>query len=115
MSNNALIRMPSLAALVAAGALVVAAPMAIANDYAERADDRDSSQPVTDTWITTKVKSTLLADGDVAGTDINVTTVDGVVTLAGVLNSQAAVEKAIDLTRGIEGVVAVDTRALTVR
>src|SRR5690625_3606893 len=29
--------------------------------------DRDSDQPVNDTWITTKVKSSLLADSDVAG------------------------------------------------
>ena len=115
MSNNALIRMPTLAALVAAGALAVAAPLTLANDHGDGVGDRDSSQLVTDTWITTKVKSTLLADSDVAGTDINVTTVDGVVTLAGVLGSQAAVERAIDLARGIEGVVAVDTRALTVR
>lgn len=115
MSNNALIRMPTLAAMVAAGALAVAAPLTLANDHGDGMADRDSSQPVTDTWITTKVKSTLLADSDVAGTDINVTTVDGVVTLAGVLDNQAAVERAIDLARGIEGVVAVDTRALTIR
>lgn len=112
-NNNALIRIPTLAALVAAGTLAVAAPMSFADDHADH--DRDSSQPVTDTWITTKVKSTLLADSDVAGTEINVDTVDGVVTLAGVLTSQAAVERAIELTRGIDGVVAVDTRALTVR
>lgn len=75
----------------------------------------ESEQPVTDTRITTKVKSTLLATEGVAGTDINVTTVDGVVTLAGVLDTQAAVDKAIEVTRSIEGVVDVDTRALKVR
>lgn len=101
-------------ALAAAAAFVVAAPLAMANDMAADTD-RDSQQPVTDTWITTKVKSTLLATDGVAGTDINVTTVDGVVTLAGVLDSQASVDRAVQVTREIDGVVSVDTRALTSR
>lgn len=109
-------RIPTAAALAAAIALAAGAPLASAND--PRPNDRagtDSEQPVTDTWITTKVKSSLLADADVAGSDINVSTKDGVVTLAGVLNSQAAVDKAVQITRGIEGVVDVDTRALQKR
>ena len=43
------------------------------------AADAASSQPVNDTWITTKVKSSLLADTAVSGTKIEVDTVDGVV------------------------------------
>lgn len=110
--------------LAAALAFALATPMAFANDpqtqtqatpEAANTADNDSEQPVTDTWITTKVKSTLLATDGVAGTDINVSTVDGVVTLAGVLDTQAAVDKAIEVTRGIEGVVSVDTRALKTR
>jgi hyperosmotically inducible protein len=104
--------------------LALATPFAFANDPQTQAQanpetaketGNDSQQPVTDTWITTKVKSTLLATDGVAGTDINVSTVDGVVTLAGVLDTQAAVDKAVEVTRGIEGVVSVDTRALKTR
>src|SRR5690606_15544843 len=67
-------------------------------------DGRNSDQPVDDTWITTKVKSSLLADSDVAGLDINVETVNGVVTLTGEVDQQAQVEHATRIARGIEGV-----------
>lgn len=80
-----------------------------------QAQGAESDQPVSDTWITTKVKSTLLASGDVSGTDINVSTTNGVVTLAGVLDSQAEVDRAVAVARDIEGVVSVDSRALEVR
>src|SRR5205814_1748684 len=42
---------------------------------------------VTDSWITTKVKSTLLLSSDVTGTEISVTTDGGVVKLAGDVDS----------------------------
>ncbi|HJU39514.1 MAG TPA: BON domain-containing protein [Tahibacter sp.] len=75
----------------------------------------ESQQPVGDTWITTKVKSELLADSDVKGTDINVSTKNGVVTLAGVLDNQVAIDKAITIAKSIKGVSDVDTRALKLR
>ncbi len=97
-------------------ALAMAATSVLAVDTAPLVQDKDGSeQPVTDTWITTKVKSTLLATEGVAGSDINVSTENGVVTLAGVLDSQAAVDKALEVTRGIEGVTNVDARALKTR
>ena len=74
-----------------------------------------SDEPGSDTWITTKVKTDLLATEGVDGTKINVTTVNGVVTLAGVLDSQAQVDKALAVTRAIEGVKSVETKALTSR
>src|SRR5690606_25957226 len=46
-------------------------------------DGQNSDQPVDDTWITTKVKSSLLAESEVSGLDINVDTLNGVVTLRG--------------------------------
>lgn len=72
----------------------------------------DSAQPGTDTWITAKVKADLLATDGVDGTKINVTTINGIVTLAGVLESQAQVDKAMSVTRAIEGVKGLDTVAL---
>ena len=77
-------------------------------------DGRDSSQPVDDTWITTKVKSSLLAESDVSGLDINVDTLDGVVTLRGQVESQAQIDTATRIAREIEGVNNVDTSGLTV-
>lgn len=77
-------------------------------------DDRDSDQPVNDTWITTKVKTSLLADTDVAGMDIEVETVNGVVTLSGQVEEQAQIDHATRIARDIEGVTEVRTAALTV-
>jgi len=77
-------------------------------------DGRDSSQPVDDTWITTKVKSSLLAESDVSGLDINVDTLNGVVTLRGQVENQAQIDTATRIAREIEGVSNVDTSGLTV-
>ncbi|WP_233580299.1 BON domain-containing protein [Luteimonas sp. 100069] len=76
-------------------------------------DGMDSDQPGTDTWITTKVKSSLLADPDVAGLDIEVDTVNGVVTLNGVVDEQTQVIEATRIAREIEGVTDVRTEGLT--
>ncbi len=77
-------------------------------------DGPDSDQPIDDTWITTKVKSSLLADTDVAGLDIEVETVNGVVTLTGQVDEQAQIDHATRIARDIEGVTDVQTSGLTV-
>lgn len=74
----------------------------------------DAAQAVSDTWITTKVKSVLLADSEAKGLDIEVDTKDGVVTLEGELTSQAAVDHVKALARDVEGVKRVNFSALTV-
>ena len=43
----------------------------------------ETGEVISDSWITTKVKSQFAADSLVKALDINVTTNDGVVTLAG--------------------------------
>ncbi|MDH5835244.1 BON domain-containing protein [Luteimonas kalidii] len=77
-------------------------------------DGQNSDQPVDDTWITTKVKSSLLAEADVSGLDINVDTLNGVVTLRGEVESQAQADTATRIAREIEGVTNVDASGLTV-
>jgi len=77
-------------------------------------DRRPSDQPASDTWITTKVKSSLLADTDVAGLEINVETVNGVVTLTGQGVQQAQIEEATRIAREIDGVTDVRTTGLVV-
>ncbi len=73
--------------------------MLAANDRVEEAGDA-----VSDTWITTKVKSTLLADGATPGMDIEVETKDGVVSLSGTVTSEAEREMAINKAKDIKGV-----------
>lgn len=74
--------------------------------------DRDSDQPMSDTWITTKVKTELATTAGVNSMDISVTTVNGVVTLTGTLESDAEVKRAVDAARSVEGVRSVDASGL---
>lgn len=102
--------------VAAALSLLLAGGTALAVDNDPPKDNTmgDSDQPVGDTWITTKVKTSLLADEDVAGLKIDVETVNGVVSLNGDVDSQAQIDEARRIAEGIEGVVRVDTDGLGV-
>ncbi|MEN8516878.1 BON domain-containing protein [Burkholderia sp. MS455] len=104
---------------VGAAVLLSAAPLASAYAQDTSADNgngngmqAESNQPVTDTWITTKVKTQLASTDGVKSLDIGVKTVDGVVTLTGVLPSKIAVKKAIAVSRAVKGVKHVDASGL---
>lgn len=71
-----------------------------------------SEQPVTDTWITTKVKSELAATKGVSSMDIKVDTANGIVTLIGTQDTKLAIDKAVAVARGVKGVKDVDYSAL---
>jgi hyperosmotically inducible periplasmic protein len=101
-------------ALTVAGLPSAMAQSATAADSKTTANE-ESEAPVTDSWITTKVKADLLVTEEVKGLDINVSTTNGVVTLAGKLDSQAQVDKATSVAQGIKGVKSVDTKALKVK
>lgn len=103
-------------AAAAALALFLAGGAAAASDdpKTDASDKGESNQPVGDTWITTKVKASLLADDDVSGLEIDVETVNGVVTLSGDVASQAQIDEAKRIASEIEGVTEVDTRNLKV-
>jgi osmotically-inducible protein OsmY len=62
---------------------------------------------IDDTVITTKVKAALINDPSVKATEVNVETFKGVVQLSGFVNSQADMDKAVSLARGIKGVKSV--------
>lgn len=70
--------------------------------------EKSAGQQVDDAWITSKVKSALVADPQVSGTDIQVETYKGQVQLSGFVASEEQVREAIDITRGIEGVKGVE-------
>ena len=58
----------------------------------------------SDAWVTTKVKVTLLTDAGASTRDVNVDTIDGRVTLHGVVGTQADKARAEQIARGIDGV-----------
>jgi hyperosmotically inducible periplasmic protein len=97
--------------------LLDAAPLTAAHAQASSADGMaaESSQPATDTWITTKVKSELATTSGLKSLDIGVKTTNGVVTLTGVLPTDIAVKKAVAVTRAIKGVTHVDASGLKVK
>ncbi|WP_218005332.1 BON domain-containing protein [Hydrogenophaga palleronii] len=64
-------------------------------------------EKIDDTVITTKVKTALLADEAVKGADISVTTVAGEVQLSGAVASQAQIDRAVEVAKGVEGVLRV--------
>ncbi len=66
----------------------------------------------SDSWITTKVKSDLLADSVTKGLDISVKTSNGVVALSGMVGSQDAIDHAEDLAKKVKGVKSVDGSGL---
>ncbi|QFS40390.1 BON domain-containing protein [Burkholderia cepacia] len=111
---NKISHLPTLLA-VSAAFLLGAAPLtnAVAQDAStDNGVKTESNQPVTDTWITTKVKGQLAATDGLKSVDISVKTVDGVVTLTGVLPTKIAVKKAIAVSRAVKGVKHVDASGL---
>ena len=62
---------------------------------------------VDDSVITTKVKTQLAADDFLKSFQISVETYKGTVQLSGFVSSQQAVDKAVQITRGVGGVKSV--------
>ena len=104
-------------ALAAALGFGMPATTAFAAQDATPTGDHSSStgQAVSDAWITTKVKSELATTKGVKSMDIDVKTVDGVVTLTGVLPTHNAVDKAVAAAKSIKGVKGVDASGLKVK
>jgi len=81
--------------------------VASATDRAANATDRATTKAaaaVDDTAITTKVKAAVMAEPGLKTLDINVDTKNGVVTLAGTVNSPDLKQRAVTLAQQVEGV-----------
>jgi len=74
----------------------------------------NTDRAVSDTWITTKVKSDILADSVSKGFEVNVVTTGGVVVLKGFLANQDAIDHVRDIVEKVNGVKSVDTSDLLV-
>ena len=72
------------------------------------------SKDISDAWITTKVKSTLMYSSNVDGSAITVATKGGVVTLTGAVDGGGSERAlAIQLAENVRGVKSVDAKGLT--
>jgi osmotically-inducible protein OsmY len=62
---------------------------------------------VDDTVITSKVKAEIFNEPSLKSAEINVETFKGVVQLSGFVNSREDISKAVQVARGVKGVVSV--------
>ncbi len=69
---------------------------------------------IDDSTITTKIKSSFVADRMVSAFDINVKTFRRVVNLSGFVNTEAQKERAIAIARGTSGVDKVEAGGLLI-
>ena len=108
---------PALAAvaLIAFGAVAVAATETgpTATQKVEKAEKK-IEKVMSDTWITTKVKSEILANSASKAFKVEVTTKSGVVSLNGKLPTKDAVDLVKMIAEKVEGVHSVNASGLTV-
>jgi hyperosmotically inducible periplasmic protein len=74
----------------------------------------NAEQSISDSWITTKVKSTFIYSSNVNSSNISVNTEKGDVTLSGKVLSGAERELAMELAKNIRGVNTVNGDALKI-
>ena len=118
MRTPTMIRNSMLAAALTLAFASVPVSQAMAQDAGARMQQSSENQTVpdkaADAWITTKVKSEFGTTKDVSATDISVSTNDGVVTLRGMVTTQAEKARAERLAQSVKGVKSVDSSGLTV-
>jgi hyperosmotically inducible protein len=69
-----------------------------------RPSNPTAGQGIDDAAITAKVKTALLAEKGVSGTDINVDTAQGTVTLSGRVADASQIDRAAQVAKEVEGV-----------
>ncbi|MBI3545772.1 MAG: BON domain-containing protein [Gammaproteobacteria bacterium] len=65
---------------------------------------------ISDATITTKVKSAIIGEPGLKATQIEVDTVNGVVTLSGVVNAPQNADQAVRVAKTVEGVKSVNNK-----
>ncbi|WP_339080509.1 BON domain-containing protein [Pseudomonas sp. TMP9] len=75
----------------------------------------DTGVAISDAWISSKVKSSLIYSRNLDGLDITVETVKGMVSLSGNVLSDAEKQLAVETARNIRGVRGVDADALRIK
>ena len=104
-----------LAGLAAVLGLSLSDANAATSDAASAATSTQKTERVvSDTWITTKVKSEILKSSLAKGFDVKVTTLQGVVTLKGALASADVIDQVRAIAVKVKGVKDVDTSTLLV-
>ena len=89
------------------GILVLTMVLASAWGCASTATKEGTGEYVDDSVITAKVKAAIFDDSTLKVNEINVETFKGVVQLSGFVRSQADIDQAVRVARGVAGVKSV--------
>ncbi len=84
------------------------------NTTKAEAQAKSTEASISDAWITSKVKASLLYSRNLDGLNIKVDTKEGMVTLNGVVASTQEKSEAVEIARNIRGVRGVDADLLKV-
>jgi hyperosmotically inducible protein len=103
MNNNRNLR--TLGIMLVSAATILVAGCGKSNDQSVMKPATTSvGTDIDDSVVTTRVKAALLGDADVKSFDLKVETRKGVVQLSGFVDNQGQVDRAVTVTRGVEGV-----------
>ncbi len=95
----------------------LSASLAAGLAHAQASDSTEvkkTERVASDSWITTKIKSELLANSVTKGFDVHVKTLHGTATLTGKLPSQDAIDQVKTTAQKVQGVKDVDTSGLII-
>jgi osmotically-inducible protein OsmY len=87
--------------------LLAAVALTVLVGCASSAKQESTGQYVDDSVITTKTKAAIFNDPSLKSAEINVETFKGAVQLSGFVSSQADINKALELTRSVNGVTSI--------
>ncbi|RPH67010.1 MAG: BON domain-containing protein [Burkholderiales bacterium] len=88
-------------------ALFLAVTLGSVVGCASTSQKEGTGEYIDDSVITGRVKAAIFSEPTLKSAEINVETFKGVVQLSGFVSSQAAVNKAVEVTRGVRGVTSV--------
>ena len=88
-------------------AFLLAMFMAFLFGCASTPKQEGTGEYLDDSVVTTKVKAALFSESSLKSTEITVETFKGIVQLSGFVSSQANINKAVEVARGVQGVKAV--------
>lgn len=88
-------------------AFVLALTLITIMGCASTSKQEGTGEYIDDSVITTKVKAAIFDEPTLKVAEINVETFKGVVQLSGFVNSQADINKAVEVARGVRGVSSV--------
>ncbi len=100
-----LLLIPALMATGGCAAVLIGG--AAAGGYAVATDERQTSRMMDDSAITTRIKNAMIKDGIIKAHQVDVDTVNGHVTLSGVVESTTVSRRAVQIATGEAGVKSV--------